>query len=148
MPLSYICTMQCTIDKPLESNKTPTALFKCFIWNALLSVFYYIIAMLFSTEQNQSDCPRGQSGASRGCDWLGPQGQIQQKECFRGVKNVLLLHAVCQHLKCISYGLKYLRFMFFLLLQSMSCYVIFRELKTCSKVGSIHIRLYIFYFYS
>lgn len=37
-------------------------------------------------EQDQSDCPGVLGGPSRSDDRLGLKGQIQQKECFGGVK--------------------------------------------------------------
>lgn len=36
-------------------------------------------------EQNQSHCPGGCGGSARSNNWLGHKGQIEQKECFRGV---------------------------------------------------------------
>lgn len=36
-------------------------------------------------EQDQSDCSGVHGGPARSDDWLGLKGQIQQKECFRGL---------------------------------------------------------------
>lgn len=41
-------------------------------------------------EQDQSDCAGVHGGPPRSDDRLGLKGQIQQKECFRGVKHVLI----------------------------------------------------------
>lgn len=42
------------------------------------------IVVCFYAEQDQSDCSGDHSGPARSDDWLGLEGQIQQKECFRG----------------------------------------------------------------
>lgn len=36
------------------------------------------------SEQDQSDCSGVHGGPAGGDDWLGLQGEIQQKKCFRG----------------------------------------------------------------
>lgn len=47
-------------------------------------LFFYPLFLLCA-EQNQSDCSRGDGGPERSDGWLGVKGEIQQKECFRGV---------------------------------------------------------------
>lgn len=48
-------------------------------------LFYcWFFFFFFGAEQDQSDCSGDHGGPARSDDWLGLEGQIQQKERFRG----------------------------------------------------------------
>lgn len=54
------------------------------------------------SEQDQSDCSGVHGGPARGDDWLGLQGEIQQKKCFRGSLMSKTFVSYCSQHFCFS----------------------------------------------
>lgn len=59
------------------------ALFKTESGSKTVNTLMFDITLTHS-EQDQSDCSGVHGGPAGGDNWLGLQGEIQQKKCFRG----------------------------------------------------------------